>query len=52
MPISPQIMEKITNYSWPGNIRELKNTGESVIALLPRGQKIITANDLGEKFSA
>jgi DNA-binding NtrC family response regulator len=49
--ISTQTMEKIIHYSWPGNIRELKNTCESVIALLPKNQKEITLNDLGEKFS-
>ena len=43
-------MEKIVNYSWPGNIRELKNTCESVIALLPKDQTTITATDLGGKF--
>ncbi|MDR2812889.1 MAG: sigma-54 dependent transcriptional regulator [Puniceicoccales bacterium] len=50
--ISAKTMEKMIHYSWPGNIRELKNTCESIIALLPRGQKEITANDLGEKFSS
>jgi DNA-binding NtrC family response regulator len=49
--ISVQAMEKITYYSWPGNIRELKNTCESIIALLPKGQKAITFNDLGGKFT-
>jgi DNA-binding NtrC family response regulator len=49
--ISSQAMEKMTHYSWPGNIRELKNTCESIVALLPKSQKEITANDLGEKFS-
>ncbi|MDR1906695.1 MAG: sigma-54 dependent transcriptional regulator [Puniceicoccales bacterium] len=48
---SPQIIEKITHYSWPGNIRELKNTCESIIALLPKGQKEIAIKDLGEKFA-
>jgi DNA-binding NtrC family response regulator len=48
--ISIQAMEKIMYYSWPGNIRELKNTCESIIALLPKGQKTITFNDLGGKF--
>jgi DNA-binding NtrC family response regulator len=49
--ISPQIIEKLTRYPWPGNIRELKNTCESIVALLPKDQSEITANDLGEKFS-
>ncbi|MDR0740804.1 MAG: sigma-54 dependent transcriptional regulator [Puniceicoccales bacterium] len=48
--IPTQTMEKIIHYSWPGNVRELKNTCESVIALLPKGQREITINDLGEKF--
>ncbi|MDR2372025.1 MAG: sigma-54 dependent transcriptional regulator [Puniceicoccales bacterium] len=49
--IPTQTMEKIIHYSWPGNVRELKNTCESVIALLPKGQREITINDLGEKFT-
>ncbi|MDR2807007.1 MAG: sigma-54 dependent transcriptional regulator [Puniceicoccales bacterium] len=49
--ISPQIIEKLTHYPWPGNIRELRNTCESIIALLPKNQDEITVNDLGEKFS-
>jgi DNA-binding NtrC family response regulator len=48
--ISPQIIEKLTRYPWPGNIRELRNTCESIVALLPKDQSEITANDLGEKF--
>jgi DNA-binding NtrC family response regulator len=49
--ISDQVVEKIVRYSWPGNIRELKNICESTIALLPKNQRKITLPDLGEKFS-
>lgn len=31
--ISPEALEKLKNYSWPGNIRELKNTIETALAL-------------------
>ena len=48
--IDENVFSKLIKYSWPGNIRELKNVCESIIALLPEGQTIITASDLGEKF--
>jgi len=33
--ISPEAMELLTAYSWPGNIRELKNLVESMVVLSP-----------------
>lgn len=35
--ITPQAMEIIKNFPWPGNIRELKNTIETAIALNKNG---------------
>jgi transcriptional regulator with PAS, ATPase and Fis domain len=37
--ISPEIMELLHGYSWPGNIRELRNVLERAI-LLARGQRL------------
>jgi DNA-binding NtrC family response regulator len=33
--ISPEAMELLVGYSWPGNIRELKNLVESMVVLAP-----------------
>ena len=43
------VMTVLTNYKWPGNIRELENTIERLVILKP-GQEVIK-NDLPEKFS-
>lgn len=37
--ISPQTIEAMQNYSWPGNLRELRNTAERAI-ILCRGDRI------------
>jgi DNA-binding NtrC family response regulator len=42
--ITQDAMELLINYSWPGNIRELKNVVESIIIL--NKDKIIEAEDL------
>jgi PAS domain S-box-containing protein len=34
--ISPETMERLVNYSWPGNIRELRNVIERGVVLSPR----------------
>ncbi|NOX97637.1 MAG: sigma-54-dependent Fis family transcriptional regulator [Nitrospirae bacterium] len=39
--ISPQAMEAMVNYHWPGNIRELKNVMERAIILAP-GDNILS----------
>ena len=46
--ISPEVMECFHNYSWPGNIRELKNLLESLV-LLKKGGKI-ELSDLPENI--
>lgn len=35
--ITPEIMHTLQDYSWPGNIRELKNILERALLLTPRG---------------
>ena len=35
--ISPEAMEVLIHYSWPGNIRELRNLVESMVVLSPGG---------------
>lgn len=37
--ITPEAIEKLTNYNWPGNVRELKNIAER-IAILSQGDTI------------
>jgi len=44
--ITPELLEKMQNYDWPGNIRELRNTIER-LAVLSSDNKI-SVNDLGE----
>ena len=38
--ITPQAMAVLEGYDWPGNIRELENFLEGVIALIPPGKRI------------
>jgi len=47
-----EVMQKLKSYSWPGNIRELRNSLERAL-LLARGSKISMAHfpDLQETFS-
>jgi DNA-binding NtrC family response regulator len=35
--INPELMDFLKNYEWPGNIRELENVVERLIALSPKG---------------
>ena len=41
--ISPTAMKSLLNYSWPGNIRELRNTVERAV-LVEKGRKITPAS--------
>jgi len=43
---SPQAMERLINYSWPGNIRELEHVIEHAFAVTTSRQKIITLDSL------
>lgn len=47
--ISPEAMELIMNYAWPGNIRELANTVEYAMVMAPGAQ--ITKTDLPESIT-
>ncbi|HWZ88473.1 MAG TPA: sigma 54-interacting transcriptional regulator [Polyangiaceae bacterium] len=38
--ISPSVMESLSNYSWPGNIRELQNIIERAVILSPNGESL------------
>ncbi|MFZ5946162.1 MAG: sigma-54 interaction domain-containing protein [Bacillota bacterium] len=38
---SPQVIEILENYSWPGNIRELKNVVERLIIMSPDNEIIL-----------
>jgi len=44
--ISPEAMELLIDYSWPGNIRELRNLVESMVVLSPG--RVIGPEDLPE----
>jgi transcriptional regulator with PAS, ATPase and Fis domain len=51
LPLSPDVLQLLTDYPWPGNTRELKNMLERAL-LLAQGE-ILTANyfpDLSPKF--
>lgn len=47
--LSPQAKEVLKNYSWPGNIRELRNFCEHLV-IMKRGQTV-TELDLESKFN-
>ena len=46
--ITPEAMELLMNYSWPGNIRELENLINRLLVLY--SGHMVTAKDLPEKF--
>lgn len=46
--VSPEAMESLMNYPWPGNIRELENLVERITILKGHGQ--ISADDLPPKY--
>jgi len=48
---SPAIMELLTNYDWPGNIRELENEVKRLVAIKD-GESVVAADMLTEKFGA
>jgi PAS domain S-box-containing protein len=43
--VSEEAMRRLTNYSWPGNIRELQNIVERAVILSP-GKTLVIADDL------
>ena len=46
--VTPEAMEFLTHYSWPGNIRELENLIERVAIL--KGTGLIDVQDLPERY--
>jgi DNA-binding NtrC family response regulator len=48
LPLSPTLLQACQNYSWPGNIRELKNVVERAMILSPEGE--IDAGALPEEI--
>ena len=48
LALSPDVAQKILNYSWPGNVRELENCIERLAALATGGQ--VSVGDLPEKL--
>jgi transcriptional regulator with GAF, ATPase, and Fis domain/Tfp pilus assembly protein PilF len=49
--LSPTTMELLTNYDWPGNIRELENEVKRLVAI-KGGESIVASDILSEKFGA
>jgi two-component system, NtrC family, response regulator len=50
LDIDPAAMEKLRDYSWPGNIRELRNVIERMLVLFGK-QKCLNASALPREFS-
>jgi DNA-binding NtrC family response regulator len=50
-PISPEAMERLVAYAWPGNVREMRNVLERAI-LLARGQLAIMVEHLAGELRA
>jgi DNA-binding NtrC family response regulator len=48
--ISPEAMESLAAYSWPGNIRELRNLVESMVVLAPG--RVIRPEDIPDEVRA
>jgi transcriptional regulator with PAS, ATPase and Fis domain len=46
--ISPEAMELLSEYSWPGNIRELRNLVESMVVLSPG--RVIRPEDIPDEL--
>ena len=44
LQISPEAMQALAHYDWPGNIRELKNVVERAAILTPPGQPMAVDN--------
>jgi transcriptional regulator with GAF, ATPase, and Fis domain len=48
--VSEETMRRLTNYSWPGNIRELQNIIERAVILSP-GKTLVIADELRAPLS-
>lgn len=51
MKVSPEALERMLNYDWPGNIREMKNVVERAM-ILARGSEEILVEHLPGEFRA
>jgi len=49
--IDDAVINKLKNHEWPGNIRELRNLLESVVAHIPKSRDFITESDVKEALS-
>ena len=49
--LSPEVMERLLAYHWPGNVREMRNVLERAL-ILARGQPAITVEQLPGEFRA
>ena len=47
---SPSALELMQEYSWPGNVRQLENLIHGVTRLKPKGDVIITPEEVGERI--
>ena len=48
--LSPEVMNTFLSYSWPGNIRELKNVIEYIINVVDEKDNVISVKHLPPKF--
>ncbi len=51
LSLASDAMNSLTNYSWPGNVRQLRNEMERVVAYAAAGTKV-AANDLSPELVA
>jgi len=50
--ISPETMEALTEYAWPGNIRELQNVIERAVVMHDKGPLVVKRNSGCRKWSS
>jgi DNA-binding NtrC family response regulator len=50
LSFSPEALDALQHYFWPGNIRELRHTCESAAILMPENRNVIHLSDLDSKF--
>jgi transcriptional regulator with PAS, ATPase and Fis domain len=46
LEITKEALEAFSNYTWPGNIRELENCIERIKIMLPEDKKVLTIDDV------
>jgi DNA-binding NtrC family response regulator len=50
LSFSPDALDALQRYFWPGNIRELRHVCESAAILMPEDRNVINLSDLDPKF--